>query len=225
MLSGFIRQPLTIALAIPTAFKLASRTFRPSIASLTTNVNKEDRVPEPTTASPPPPQKRPARRRGINKSLGGDGTQQQQSMPTLADFIHRAKVRQQYRNFIRLAHFVDGTGDGSASTRPTGECRAALEEVRLSFKMGMKKAIDSLSRKMAFAEVRADMITLLGIVARASFYIYMSILYHFPVLKVLDTSLGTLLLFHACFFLIMNILFCTCSLYHSKNCEYGEINK
>ena len=72
-------------------------------------------------------------------------------MPSLGDFMHRAKVLKQYRSFVRLARFVD-ENDGGA----VGECRAALEEVRLSYKMGMKKDADALSKNMAFSEVSKD---------------------------------------------------------------------
>ena len=46
---------------------------------------------------------------------------------------------------MRLASFLDGAG--------TGECRAALEEVRLAYRQGIKKSTDSLSRNMAYSEV------------------------------------------------------------------------
>lgn len=65
--------------------------------------------------------------------------------------MHRAKVLRQYRNFVRLARFADGK-DNNYGTTPAGECRAALEEVRLTYKMGTKKATDALSKNMAFAE-------------------------------------------------------------------------
>mmetsp|Transcript_29105 Transcript_29105/g.41632 ORF Transcript_29105/g.41632 Transcript_29105/m.41632 type:complete len:209 (-) Transcript_29105:78-704(-) len=79
------------------------------------------------------------------------------SVPSLADFMHRAKVRQQYRNFIRLAQFVDGNNTSSSTAgnddKPaTGECRAALEEVRLSYQLGIKKGTDNLSKTMAFQD-------------------------------------------------------------------------
>ena len=75
------------------------------------------------------------------------------SIPSLADFMHRAKVRQQYRNFIRLAHFVDNTSAAGNERKPaTGECRAALEEVRLSYQLGIKKGTDNLSKTMAFQD-------------------------------------------------------------------------
>jgi hypothetical protein len=40
----------------------------------------------------------------------------------------------------------------SSSNNATGECRAALEEVRLSYQLGIKKGTDSLSKSMAYNE-------------------------------------------------------------------------
>eukprot|EP00984_Skeletonema_dohrnii_P017450 scaffold7941_cov89-Skeletonema_dohrnii-CCMP3373.AAC.1 len=70
------------------------------------------------------------KRRTRRRQLSNDDNE---SVPSLADFMHRAKVRQQYRNFIRLAHFVDGSNTSAAAAgnegkAATGECRAALEE-------------------------------------------------------------------------------------------------
>lgn len=101
-----------------------------------------------TTKSQQP--KRRTRRRQLPNDDGD-------SMSSLADFMHRAKVRQQYRNFIRLAHFVDGNNTsspaaGSENKPATGECRAALEEVRLSYQLGIKKGTDNLSKTMAFQD-------------------------------------------------------------------------
>ena len=76
------------------------------------------------------------------------------ALPSLADFVHRAKVLKQYRSFIRVAHFVDAKEGNGGTPASSGECRAALEEVRLSFKLGMKKNIDTLSKNMAYSEVR-----------------------------------------------------------------------
>ena len=43
------------------------------------------------------------------------------------------------------------------NTGSGGECRAALEEVRLSYKMGMKKGeFDALAKNMAYTEVRDE---------------------------------------------------------------------
>jgi hypothetical protein len=75
--------------------------------------------------------------------------------------MHRAKVRKQYRSFVRLALFLDGqhdsrSFDGSTASNDgnsSGECRAALEEVRLAYRLGIKKGTDSLSKSMAFSEV------------------------------------------------------------------------
>ena len=93
-----------------------------------------------------------SRRRTRRRQLANDDND---SIPSLADFMHRAKVRQQYRNFIRLAHFVDGnntSASGNDSKPATGECRAALEEVRLSYQLGIKKGTDNLSKTMAFQD-------------------------------------------------------------------------
>lgn len=65
-------------------------------------------------------------------------------MPTLADFIYRAKVLKQYRNFVRLAHFVDKDDKSNNKT--------ALGEVRLSYRTSAKKEMDDLAKNMAFAE-------------------------------------------------------------------------
>lgn len=108
----------------------------------------------------PPKQPTSTRRRTRRRTALGQGSNGASSIPSLADFMHRAKVLNQYRNFVRLAQFVDGkdsnsTADGTGDTTTSGECRAALEEVRLSFKMGMKKDVDSLSKTMAFSQVRS----------------------------------------------------------------------
>merc|ERR1719291_1137744 len=60
--------------------------------------------------------------------------------------MHRSKVKKQYRRFIRLAASVDG-GDAGG-----GECRAAAEEVRTAYRLGMSRDTDTLSKNMAFAE-------------------------------------------------------------------------
>eukprot|EP00985_Skeletonema_marinoi_P001936 scaffold784_cov123-Skeletonema_marinoi.AAC.4 len=93
------------------------------------------------------------KRRTRRRQLSNDDNE---SVPSLADFMHRAKVRQQYRHFIRLAHFVDGSNTSAAAGNEgkaaTGECRAALEEVRLSYQLGVKKGTDNLSKTMAFQD-------------------------------------------------------------------------
>ena len=92
--------------------------------------------------------RRRSRRRTSNNNANNNTT----DIPSLADFIHRSKVFKQYRTFIRLAQYVDEKDTNSGSG---GECRAALEEVRLSYKMGMKKGeFDSLAKNMAYTEVR-----------------------------------------------------------------------
>jgi hypothetical protein len=68
------------------------------------------------------------------------------NIPSLAEFMHRSKVLKQYRSFVWLAIFLDGQNGG------TGECHAALEEVRVAYRLGVKKGTDSLSRSMAFSE-------------------------------------------------------------------------
>mmetsp|Transcript_18553 Transcript_18553/g.29124 ORF Transcript_18553/g.29124 Transcript_18553/m.29124 type:complete len:207 (+) Transcript_18553:50-670(+) len=93
------------------------------------------------------------KRRTRRRQLANDD---KDSVPSLADFMHRAKVRQQYRNFIRLAYFVDGNNTSSTAGKEdkpaTGECRAALEEVRLTYQLGIKKGTDNLSKTMAFQD-------------------------------------------------------------------------
>ncbi len=79
-------------------------------------------------------------------------------MPSLADFIHRAKVLKQYRSFIRLAQYVDGkdSNTGSGKTNEDGNiargCRAALDEVRISYKMGMTIGVDAMAKNMSYVE-------------------------------------------------------------------------
>ena len=103
------------------------------------------------------PKRRTRRRQLANSSSSNNSNE---PIPSLADFMHRAKVRKQYRNFVRLAHFVDGKKSNgnninttsSSNNNATGECRAALEEVRLSYQLGIKKGTDSLSKSMAYNE-------------------------------------------------------------------------
>ena len=92
------------------------------------------------------------RRRTRRRTSNNANNNTTADIPSLADFIHRSKVFKQYRTFIRLAQYVDEKDTDSGSG---GECRAALEEVRLSYKMGMKKGeFDSLAKNMAYTEVR-----------------------------------------------------------------------
>ena len=92
------------------------------------------------------------RRRTRRRTSNNANNNTTADIPSLADFIHRSKVFKQYRTFIRLAQYVDEKDTNSGSG---GECRAALEEVRLSYKMGMKKGeFDALSKNMAYTEVR-----------------------------------------------------------------------
>eukprot|EP00956_Cyclotella_meneghiniana_P033848 scaffold99514_cov22-Cyclotella_meneghiniana.AAC.1 len=78
-----------------------------------------------------------------------------ESIPSLSEFIHRSKVLKQYRSFIRLALFLDkrdNSNDGTNASRK-GECRAALEEVRVAYRLGVDKGrTDALARTMAFTE-------------------------------------------------------------------------
>ena len=115
----------------------ACRLNRSSCATFSSSTSDDD-----NTATKSQQSKRRTRRRQIPND-------DNDSIPSLADFMHRAKVRQQYRNFIRLAQFVDGN---NTSATGTGECRAALEEVRLSYQLGIKKGTDNLSKTMAFQD-------------------------------------------------------------------------
>lgn len=102
---------------------------------------------------PKPGTRRRTRRRTIQSLDGGGGGGGDDAIPSLADFMHRTKVLKQYRNFVRLARFVDGkdAANGSSGADP-GKLRAALEEVRLSYKLGMKKDVDVLSKSMSYSE-------------------------------------------------------------------------
>lgn len=91
---------------------------------------------------------KPARRRLRSSNTFGE------PLPSLADFMHRAKVMKQYRKFVRLAHYIDGkdgSGSGSGGGSSVGY-RAALDEVRLSYKMKMTKQLDTISKTMALTE-------------------------------------------------------------------------
>ena len=91
---------------------------------------------------------KPARRR-LRSSSNTDG----EALPSLADFMHRAKVMKQYRKFVRLARYVDGKdGGGTGGGSSGGGYRAALDEVRLSYKMKMTKQLDTISKTMALTE-------------------------------------------------------------------------
>lgn len=65
-------------------------------------------------------------------------------MPSLAEFMYRAKVLKQYRDFLRLARFVDRDDQSNN--------KAALGEVRLSYRISVKKEMDELAKNMAFSE-------------------------------------------------------------------------
>ncbi|KAL3797230.1 hypothetical protein ACHAW5_004586 [Stephanodiscus triporus] len=82
-------------------------------------------------------------------------------VPSLADFVHRAKVLRQYRNFVRLARFVDarnggggrgGIADDDKNNAGGDGCLAALDEVRLSYRVKMRTDMDAISRNMAYSE-------------------------------------------------------------------------
>ena len=109
--------------------------------------NDEDKNDLPSQPSSSSMQQRARRRTRRKTTQPPDGAAE---IPSLAEFMHRAKVRKQYRQFVGLAQFVDGKD--TANSHSVGECRAALEEVRLSYKMGMKKDTDDLSKSMAFSE-------------------------------------------------------------------------
>lgn len=85
-------------------------------------------------------------------------------MPTLADFIYRAKVLKQYRNFVRLAHFVDKDDKSNNKT--------ALGEVRLSYRTSAKKEMDDLAKNMAFAEVREQVLVMCGSSTNDLMYVF-----------------------------------------------------
>ena len=101
-----------------------------------------------------PTTRRRTRRRTLASSDIDSSSVINNEIPSLADFMHRAKVLKQYRNFVRLAQYVDDkdTNVNSPSGKG-GECRAALEEVRLSYKLGMKKSVDALAKNMTYSEV------------------------------------------------------------------------
>jgi hypothetical protein len=106
-----------------------------------TNNNIEIDAPQKT------PPATPVRRRIRSSSNTGE------PIPSLADFIHRAKVMKQYRKFIRLAHYIDGKdGTTTGSSSSSVGYRAALDEVRLSYKMKMTKQLDTISKTMALTE-------------------------------------------------------------------------
>ncbi|KAL3780110.1 hypothetical protein HJC23_005977 [Cyclotella cryptica] len=158
MLNSLSRQPVFMRASVltnlssgisstSTASDYFSRTFS-SVPEITSTTQ--------TSSSSSPTNKRKTRRRAIQST----NDKSIDNIPSLADFMHRAKVRKQYRSFVRLALFLDGQndnsrGDGSnrsAGVKSWGECRAALEEVRLAYRLGMKKGTDSLSKNMAFSE-------------------------------------------------------------------------
>ncbi|KAL7437301.1 hypothetical protein ACHAXH_007103 [Discostella pseudostelligera] len=100
-----------------------------------------------------PRHQEPARRRTRRRTLSLN----EDTVPSLADFIHRAKIHKQYRNFIRLAHFIDGKDSITGGSNKTDDnnargCRAALDEVRISYKMGMKIGVDAMAKNMSYVE-------------------------------------------------------------------------
>lgn len=123
--------------------------FASSAASSNNNSNDDNNVNIMNAV-----QKR-VRRRLRSSNITGE------ALPSLADFMHRAKVMKQYRKFVRLAHYVDGkdgggaggsTGAGTGGGSSSGGYRAALDEVRLSYKMKMTKQLDTISKTMALTE-------------------------------------------------------------------------
>lgn len=89
-------------------------------------------------------------RKRVRRRLRSSNTDGE-ALPSLADFMHRAKVMKQYRQFVRLARHVDGK-DGGGTGGSSGGYRAALDEVRLSYKMKMTKQLDTISKTMALTE-------------------------------------------------------------------------
>jgi hypothetical protein len=122
-------------------------------SSASSNNNNNDKTKnniEIDTPQKTAPTTAPARRRLRSSSSSNTG----EPIPSLADFIHRAKVMKQYRKFVRLAHYVDGK-DGTTTGGSSGSSvgyRAALDEVRLSYKMKMTKQLDTISKTMALTE-------------------------------------------------------------------------
>jgi len=97
------------------------------------------------------PQKTPPTTTPVRRRLRSSSSNTSEPIPSLADFIHRAKVMKQYRKFVRLAHYVDGK-DGTTTGGSSAGYRAALDEVRLSYKMKMTKQLDTISKTMALTE-------------------------------------------------------------------------
>lgn len=93
----------------------------------------------------------PVRRRTRRRTL----PIQEDTVPSLADFIHRAKVFKQYRSFVRLAQFVDSKDSNTSINENSNKargCRAALDEVRISYRMSMKIGVDAMAKNMSYVE-------------------------------------------------------------------------
>ena len=140
------------------SFSSSTTNLQDNIAIMRSSADDNDDGGKPTQQTT----RRRTRRRSVlasNSSNRDDNNNN--NIPSLADFMHRAKVLKQYRNFIRLAQYLDEK-DAAAGNKNIGKtmkntndngCRAALEEVRLSYKLGIKKGgVDMLSRNMAYAE-------------------------------------------------------------------------
>jgi hypothetical protein len=124
-----------------------------SSSSASSNNNNNDKTNNDIELDAPQktPPTAPARRRLRSSSSSSSNTGE--PIPSLADFIHRAKVMKQYRKFVRLAHFIDGKdGTTTGGNGSSAGYRAALDEVRLSYKMKMTKQLDTISKTMALTE-------------------------------------------------------------------------
>ena len=144
------------------SFSSSTTNLQDNIAIMRSSADDNDDGGKPTQQTTT---RRRTRRRSVlasNSSNRDDNNNN--NIPSLKDFMHRAKVLKQYRNFIRLAQYLDekdaaaaaagnkNIGKTMKNTNDNG-CRAALEEVRLSYKLGIKKGgVDILSRNMAYTE-------------------------------------------------------------------------
>ena len=145
---------------------IGSASFSSSTTNLQDNIAIKRSSADDNDDGGKPTQQTTTRRRTRRRSVLASNSSNRDdnnnnNIPSLADFMHRAKVLKQYRNFIRLAQYLDEK-DAAAGNKNIGKtmkntndngCRAALEEVRLSYKLGIKKGgVDMLSRNMAYAE-------------------------------------------------------------------------
>ena len=138
------------------SFSASSRSRRRTciIKALFTSAAAKDVVSAINDVETLQSQQQPTTRRRTRRRTLASSDIDSNEIPSLADFMHRAKVLKQYRNFIRLAQYVDDKDtNANAPSGKGGECRAALEEVRLSYKLGMKKSVDALAKNMTYSEV------------------------------------------------------------------------